>query len=100
MGKAKTGYTPKMLVSLFAGVCLMFIFGQICPTWAAVTEPGVKIIGVFLGWILMVITGFGLMIPSLLAMPCARNQDAALQELRQVFRCYRSCQHGVLRQGV
>ena len=68
MGKAKNGYTPKMLVSLFAGVCLMFIFGQICPTWAVVTEPGVKIIGVFLGWILMVITGFGLMIPSLLAM--------------------------------
>lgn len=68
MEKAKTGYTPKMLVSLLVGVCLMFIFGQICPTWAVVTESGVKIVGVFLGWILMVIIGFGLMIPSLLAM--------------------------------
>ena len=68
MSNAKTGYTPKTLVYLIIGILLMFVFGQVCPTWAAVTDPGVKIIGVFLGWIFLVITGFGLMIPSLLAM--------------------------------
>jgi len=67
MSKAETGYTPKELVYLSIGVFLMFVFGHICPTWATVTEPGVKIIGVFLGWIFIVITGFGLMIPSLMA---------------------------------
>lgn len=68
MGKAGTGYTPKELVYLSIGALLMFVFGQVCPIWSTITEPGVKIIGVFLGWILLVITGFGLMIPSLMAM--------------------------------
>lgn len=68
MSKTKTGYTPKKLVYLFIGIFFMFIFGQVCPTWSTVTEPGVKITGVFLGWIFMMITGFGLMIPSLMAM--------------------------------
>lgn len=68
MSKAKAGYTPKKLIYLFIGAFLMFVFGQVCPTWATVTEPGVKILGVFLGWIFLVITNFGLMIPSLMAM--------------------------------
>ena len=51
MSKTKTGYTPKKLVYLFIGIFFMFIFGQVCPTWSTVTEPGVKITGVFLGWI-------------------------------------------------
>ena len=68
MSEVKTGYTPKQIIYLFIGMLLMFVFGQVCPAWATVTEPGVKIIGVFLGWIFLVITGFGLMIPSLLAM--------------------------------
>lgn len=68
MSKTKTSYTPKKLICLFIGLFLMFVFGHICPPWSAITEPGIKILGVFLGWIFLVITEFGIMIPSLLAM--------------------------------
>ncbi len=62
------GYSGKKLVYLALGVFFMFIFGFICPTWSTVTRVGVKMLGVFLGWVVMMISGFGLMIPSLMAM--------------------------------
>lgn len=71
MGKAnekRLGYTPKKTVYLCIGIFFMFLFGIVCPTWSTVTETGVKMLGVFLGWIIMMISGFGLMVPSLLAM--------------------------------
>ena len=60
-------YTPKQIVYLIIGLFFFFIFGYVCPTWSAVTPVGVKLVGVFLGWVFMMISGFGLMIPSLLA---------------------------------
>ena len=61
-------YTPKKLICLCIGLFLMFGFGLVCPTWSTVTPTGVKVLGVFLGWIFFMITGFGLMVPSLLSM--------------------------------
>ncbi len=68
-------YTPKKMVFLLIGIFLMFVFGKVCPTWSTVTETGVQIIGVFLGWIVLSISGFGLMIPSLLAMFAMTQTD-------------------------
>lgn len=64
----KKGYTVKQLIYLFISIFLMFIFGHICPTWSSVTPIGVKVLGVFLGWIILMISGFGLLAPSLLAL--------------------------------
>lgn len=63
-----TTYTPKKLIHLVISLFFFFGFGLICPTWSTVTPVGVKILGVFFGWIYMMITGFGLMIPSLISM--------------------------------
>lgn len=66
--KKATAYTPKKVVLLIVSLFFMFIFGLVCPTWSEVTRTGVRVLGVFLGWIIMMISGFGLMIPSLLSM--------------------------------
>lgn len=70
MGKSAnaSAYSTKKLVYLFIGLFFFFGFGYICPTWSAVTPVGVSMLGAFLGWIFMMISGFGLMMPSLLAM--------------------------------
>lgn len=66
--KKANGYSGKKLIYLAVGLFFMFVFGIVCPAWSTVTGTGVKMLGVFLGWIVMMISGFGLMVPSLLAM--------------------------------
>lgn len=60
--------TKKKLPHWIIGMFLMFIFGYICPTWSVVTRLGVKMLGVFLGWLVLSLSGYGLLVPSLLAM--------------------------------
>lgn len=62
------GYTTKKIVYLIIGLFFFFGFGYVCPTWSTITPVGVSMLGAFLGWIFMMISGFGLMMPSLLAM--------------------------------
>lgn len=66
--KTVVGYPVKKFIYLLLGLFFMFVFGHVCPAWSTVTETGVMMLGVFLGWIVMMISGFGLMVPSLLAM--------------------------------
>ena len=62
------GYTTKKIVYLIIGLFFFFGFGYVCPIWSTITPVGVSMLGAFLGWIFMMISGFGLMMPSLLAM--------------------------------
>ena len=51
-----------VIVALF----MMFIFGYICPTWSTVTRLGLQVLGAFVGWLILVIAGRGMVIASLL----------------------------------
>jgi len=64
----KTMSTRKYLIYLVIGLFFMFVFGYICPTWGPVTRTGVNAISIFAATLFMVTTGFGLIIPSMLAM--------------------------------
>lgn len=59
--------TKKQLIYLIISLFLQFGFGHLCPTWSTVTPIGIQMIGVFLGWILLMVTGFGMMVPALLS---------------------------------
>lgn len=61
-------YSKKTLIYLLIGLLFMFGFGSVCPTWSTVTQDGVNVLGVFIGWIFLTVAGFGLMVPSLIAM--------------------------------
>jgi len=60
--------TPKYLAYLAIGLFFMFVFGRICPTWGPVTRVGVQGISIFAATLFMISTGFGLIVPSMLAM--------------------------------
>ncbi len=45
----------------------MFLFGYICPTWSTVTPVGLKVLGAFIGWLILVISGKGMVIASCLS---------------------------------
>ncbi|MBS7527678.1 hypothetical protein KHM83_13410 [Fusibacter paucivorans] len=62
MGKNKRIIT--MVVALF----FTFVFGYVCPTWGTVTPIGLKILGALLGWLVLAASGFGLLVPSLIAL--------------------------------
>lgn len=59
MAKAakKTSEIP-VLIGLF----IMFVFGWVCPTWATVTREGLLILGAFVGWLILVIAGRGMVV--------------------------------------
>jgi len=58
----------KRILILAAALFFTFVFGYICPTWATVTPMGTKILGALIGWLILAATGFGLLIPSLIAL--------------------------------
>lgn len=51
-----------VIVALF----MMFIFGYICPTWSTITPVGLKVLGAFVGWLILVIAGKGMVVASCL----------------------------------
>ena len=67
MPKAKP-YDWKFYVKLCIALVLMFGSGKLFPTWATVTPVGVSAIGIFIGVLLMVTTGFGMIFPCILGM--------------------------------
>ncbi|MCD8325033.1 MAG: hypothetical protein LUC32_08850, partial [Clostridiales bacterium] len=58
----------KKYVHLIIALFFMFVFGRICPTWGDVTRMGVEAIGIFIGGIWLISTGFGMCVPSFLIM--------------------------------
>jgi len=61
-------YDKKKAIHLIISLFFMFVFGLICPTWSTITPLGVKAIGIFIGGVWMIATGFGMVAPSLLIM--------------------------------
>lgn len=62
--KSRANYIIHLAIAVF----FMFVFGYICPTWADVTRQGVQAIGIFIGGIWLISTGYGLAVPSLMIM--------------------------------
>ena len=52
-----------VIVALF----MMFIFGYVCPTWSTITPVGLKVFGAFVGWLILVIAGKGMVVASCLS---------------------------------
>ena len=57
----------KKHISTIVALFFMFIFGYICPTWSTVTPVGLKVLGAFVGWLILVIAGKGMVIASCLS---------------------------------
>ena len=57
----------KKLIPTIAALLMMFVFGYVCPTWSTVTPVGLKVLGAFIGWLILVIAGKGMVIASCLA---------------------------------
>ncbi len=57
----------KKHISTIVALFFMFIFGYICPTWSTVTPVGLKVLGAFVGWLILVISGRGMVIASCLS---------------------------------
>jgi len=53
---------------LLIGIFFIFAFGYICPTWGSVTRTGVQCIGIFIGCVLLLCTGYGSAATSLLGL--------------------------------
>lgn len=60
--------TPKYVILLAIGLFIMFGLGRIVPTWGPVTPQGVNIICIFIGTLYLLLAGYGLIVPSMLAM--------------------------------
>ncbi|MBP1920649.1 hypothetical protein [Youngiibacter multivorans] len=58
----------KRIIILMVALFFTFVFGYVCPTWATVTPMGLKILGALLGWLVLAASGFGLIVPSLIAL--------------------------------
>ena len=57
----------KRYIPIAIGVFFSFFFGMICPPWGAVTEMGVKILGVLIGWLVLCLTDVGMCGASIIA---------------------------------
>lgn len=57
----------KKHIPTIAALLMMFVFGYVCPTWSTVTPVGLKVLGAFIGWLILVIAGKGMVIASCLA---------------------------------
>lgn len=58
----------KRILSIGIGVFFTFFFGMVCPPWGAVTEMGVKILGVLVGWLILCLTDVGMCGASIIAL--------------------------------
>ena len=58
----------KYYIGSIIAILIMFFFGKLVPTWGAVTEVGVGVIGVFLGIILAIFVTGDTLWPSVVAM--------------------------------
>lgn len=56
----------KKHIPVFAALFMMFVFGYIIPPWSTVSSVGLKILGAFVGWLILVIAGKGMVIASCL----------------------------------
>lgn len=61
-------YDWKFVVKLVVGLFCMFGFRYVCPTWAEVTPVGVSAVGIFIGVVLLMSSGFGMLFPSIIGM--------------------------------
>lgn len=61
-------YDWKFIVKLVVGLFCMFAFRLVCPTWAEVTPVGVSAVGIFIGVVLLMSSGFGMLFPSIMGM--------------------------------
>ena len=57
----------KKHIPTIVALLMMFVFGYVCPTWSTVTPVGLKVLGAFIGWLILVIAGKGMVIASCLA---------------------------------
>ena len=57
----------KKHIPTIAALLMMFVCGYVCPTWSTVTPVGLKVLGAFIGWLILVIAGKGMVIASCLA---------------------------------
>lgn len=68
MSEKKRESTSVYYLKLIIGLFLMFGFGHICPTWGGITQVGVMALGIFIGVVFLIVTGYGLVMPSLVGM--------------------------------
>lgn len=66
----KSKVNVKNVVILLVSLFLMTIFSKVVPPFGPVTEKGVAVLGIFVGVIILIVSGFGLMWPSVLSL-CA-----------------------------
>lgn len=62
--QSSTAYLVKLLIGLF----MIFVFGLVCPSWGGITSTGIKAIGIFIGVVFLIVTGYGLTMPSMVGM--------------------------------
>ncbi len=65
--KAKRKIDIKHWIPILISLFLMTAFGYVVPPWGPVTQKGVAVLGVFAGTILLIVSGNGLMWPSILS---------------------------------
>lgn len=61
-------YDLKFFIKLAIGLFCMFGFSYVFPVWADVTPAGVAAVGIFIGVVLLMSTGFGLLFPAIIGM--------------------------------
>lgn len=64
--KSKVDIKRSIIMAL--GVFFTFIFGSVCPPWGTVSQIGVKVLGVLIGWLLFCITDMGLAAASIISL--------------------------------
>lgn len=69
----------KKHIPTIAALLMMFVFGYVCPTWSTVTPVGLKVLGAFIGWLILVIAGKGMVIASCLAFLHSRSAGIRLR---------------------
>lgn len=57
----------KKHIPTIAALFMMFVFGYICPTWSTITPVGLRVLGAFVGWLILVIAGKGMVVASCLS---------------------------------
>lgn len=67
MSEAKSKETKRWIFLIIA-LFFMFVFGRIVPPWQPVTAVGVQVIGIFLGTLILMVSGEGMLFPGLLAL--------------------------------
>lgn len=67
MSEAKSNDTKNWII-LIISLFFMFVFGRIIPPWGPVTPAGVQVIGIFIGALLLMVSGEGMLFPGLLSL--------------------------------